>query len=171
MVYDPYGHIRLGEIPLTTLLKRQVQEDFAARQDTHSIVDVTLGYELRCAQAIPFDVDYTRTLGYGAVRFLLSEPADGRTRQAGFICLEGGHLNVLPFDDLRDTSTGRVRIRVVDVRSEHYHVARKYMIRLEQSDLDDVEMRAKLAAAAHMRPDEFLSAFGPAVTAPEGWCP
>jgi ATP-dependent phosphofructokinase / diphosphate-dependent phosphofructokinase len=171
MVYDPYGHIRLGEIPLTTLLKRQVQEDFAARQDTHSIVDVTLGYELRCAQAIPFDVDYTRTLGYGAVRFLLSEPADGRTRQAGFICLEGGHLNVLPFDDLRDTSTGRVRIRVVDVRSEHYHVARKYMIRLEQSDLDDAEMRAKLAAAAHMSPDEFLSAFGPAVTAPEGWCP
>jgi 6-phosphofructokinase len=171
MVYDPYGHIRLGEIPLTTLLKRQVQEDFAARQDTHSIVDVTLGYELRCAQAIPLDVDYTRTLGYGAVRFLLSEPADGRTRQAGFICLEGGHLNVLPFDDLRDTSTGRVRIRVVDVRSEHYHVARKYMIRLEQSDLDDPEMRAKLAAAARMTPDEFLGAFGPAVTAPEGWCP
>jgi 6-phosphofructokinase len=171
MVYDPYGHIRLGEIPLTTLLKRQVQEDFAARQDTHSIVDVTLGYELRCAQAIPLDVDYTRTLGYGAVRFLLSEPADGRTRQAGFICLEGGHLNVLPFDDLCDPATGRIRIRVVDVRSEHYHVARKYMIRLEQSDLDDPEMRAKLAAAARMTPDEFLGAFGPAVTAPEGWCP
>ncbi|MGH8071917.1 MAG: diphosphate--fructose-6-phosphate 1-phosphotransferase [Candidatus Entotheonellia bacterium] len=171
MVYDPYGHIRLGEIPLTTLLKRQVQDHFAARHDTHSIVDVTLGYELRCAQAIPFDVDYTRTLGYGAVRFLLSEPADGRTRQAGFICLEGGHLNVLPFDDLRDTTTGRVRIRVVDVRSEHYHVARKYMIRLEQSDLDDAEMRTKLAAAAHMTPNEFLSAFGAAVTAPEGWCP
>ena len=171
MVYDPYGHIRLGEIPLTTILKRQVQEHFAARHDEHSIVDVTLGYELRCAQAIPFDVDYTRTLGYGAVRFLLSEPADGRLRHAGFICLEGGHLNVLPFDDLRDPTTGRIRIRVVDVRSEHYHVARKYMIRLEQSDLDDAEMCTKLAAAAHMTPEKFLSAFGPAVTAPEGWSP
>jgi 6-phosphofructokinase 1 len=171
MVYDPYGHIRLGEIPLTTILKRQVQEHFAARRDKLSIVDVTLGYELRCAQAIPFDVDYTRTLGYGAVRFLLSEPADGRVRHAGFICLEGGHLNVLPFDDLRDAATGRIHIRVVDVRSEHYHVARKYMIRLEQSDLDDAEMCAKLAAAAHMLPAEFLSAFGPAVTAPEGWSP
>jgi ATP-dependent phosphofructokinase / diphosphate-dependent phosphofructokinase len=171
MVYDPYGHIRLGEIPLTTILKRQVQEHFAARRDEHSIVDVTLGYELRCAQAIPFDVDYTRTLGYGAVRFLLSEPADGRLRYAGFLCLEGGHLNVLPLDDLRDPATGRIRIRVVDVRSEHYHVARKYMIRLEQSDLDDDEMRGKLAAAAHMTPEEFVGAFGVAVTAPEGWAP
>jgi 6-phosphofructokinase 1 len=171
MVYDPYGHIRLGEIPLTTILKRQVQEQFAARQDSLSIVDVTLGYELRCAQAIPFDVDYTRTLGYGAVRFLLSEPTDERTRQGGFICLEGGHLNVLPFDDLRDPTTGRIRVRVVDVCSEHYHVARKYMIRLEQSDLDDERMCAKLAAAAQMTPDEFLHAYRLAVTTPEGWSP
>ena len=171
MVYDPYGHIRLGEIPLTTILKRQVQEQFAARQDSLSIVDVTLGYELRCAQAIPFDVDYTRTLGYGAVRFLLSEPTDERTRQGGFICLEGGRLNVLPFDDLRDPTTGRIRVRVVDVCSEHYHVARKYMIRLEQSDLDDQQMCAKLAAAAQMTPDEFLHAYRLAVTTPEGWSP
>jgi 6-phosphofructokinase 1 len=169
MVYDPYGHIRLGEIPLTTILKRQVQEQFALRHDSYSIVDVTLGYELRCAQAIPFDVDYTRTLGYGAVRFLLSEPSDERIRQAGFICLAGGHLNVLPFDDLRDPVTGRIRVRVVDVRSEHYHVARKYMIRLEQSDLDDREMCAKLAIAAHLTPDEFMNTFGLAVTTPEGW--
>jgi 6-phosphofructokinase 1 len=169
MVYDPYGHIRLGEIPLTTILKRQVQECFAARHDKLSIVDVTLGYELRCAQAIPFDVDYTRTLGYGAVRFLLSEPADERVRHAGFISLEAGRLNVLPFDDLRDPNTGRIRVRVVDVHSEHYHVARKYMIRLEQSDLDAPGIRAKLAAAAHMTPEAFVSAFGAAVTAPEGW--
>jgi hypothetical protein len=30
-------------------------------------------------------------------------------------------------------------------------------------------MCAKLAAAAHMTPEAFLSAYGPAVTAPEGW--
>jgi hypothetical protein len=45
------------------------------------------------------------------------------------------------------------------------------MIRLEQSDLDDTDMCAKLAAAAHMSPEMFLSAYGPAVTAPEGWSP
>ena len=36
------------------------------------IVDQTLGYELRSAPPIPFDIDYTRTLGHGAVKFLIS---------------------------------------------------------------------------------------------------
>jgi len=167
MTYDPYGHMRLGEIPLTTILKREVQQRFAERGDTMSIVDVTLGYELRCAQAIPFDVDYTRTLGFGAVRFLMSEPEDDRLRHAGFICLEGEHLRVLPFEELHDPTTGRVRIRTVDMRSEHYHVARQYMIRLEEHDLNDAEMRAKLATAARMQPEAFKRRFAPAVTWPQ----
>jgi ATP-dependent phosphofructokinase / diphosphate-dependent phosphofructokinase len=164
LAYDPYGHIRLGEIPLTTLLKREIQRRFAARGDPLSIVDVTLGYELRCAQAIPFDIDYTRTLGYGAVKFLLSEPPHERLHHAGLICVEHGRISVLPFDDLRDAATGRVRVRMVDVHSEHYHVARKYMIRLERRDLQDPEMGAKLAQAAHMAPDAFAEAYASAVT-------
>jgi 6-phosphofructokinase len=164
VTYDPYGHIRLGEIPLTTLLKREVQRRFAARGDPLSIVDVTLGYELRCAQAIPFDTDYTRTLGYGAVKFLLSEPQNERLRYAGLICVENGRISVLPFEELHDPATGRVRVRMVDVHSEHYHVARKYMIRLEQHDLQDVAMGAKLAQAAHMTPAAFAKAFAGAVT-------
>ena len=168
VTYDAYGHIRLGEIPLTTLLKREVQRRFAARGDPLSIVDVTLGYELRCAQAIPFDTDYTRTLGYGAVKFLLSEPQHERLRYAGLICVESGHISVLPFDELHDPATGRVRVRMVDVHSEHYHVARKYMIRLEQHDLHDATMTAKLAQAAQMTPEAFAAGFAAAVTlAPE----
>jgi ATP-dependent phosphofructokinase / diphosphate-dependent phosphofructokinase len=164
LTYDPYGHIRLGEIPLTTLLKREVQRRFAARGDPLSIVDVTLGYELRCAQAIPFDTDYTRTLGYGAVKFLLSEPQNERLRDAGLICVESGHISVLPFEDLHDPSTGRVRVRMVDIHSEHYHVARKYMIRLEQRDLHDAAMGAKLAQVAQMTPEAFAERFAAAVT-------
>ncbi len=161
--YDPYGHIRLGEIPLTTIFKREVQRHFASRGDAIPIVDVTLGYELRCAQAIPFDIDYTRTLGYGAVRFLLSDPKDAQLGHGGLICVQSGHLSVLPLEELRDPDTGRTRIRVVDVRSEHYHVARKYMIRLERRDLEDPKMRAKLAGAAHMTPEEFEKRFTPIV--------
>jgi 6-phosphofructokinase 1 len=167
MTYDPHGHLRLGEIPLTTMLKRDVQQRFAARGEKMSIVDVTLGYELRCAQPIPFDVDYTRTLGYGAVRFLLAEPSDDRLRQAGFVCVEGDHLNVRPFDELRDPATGRVRVRLIDVHSEHYHVARKYMIRIEPRDLADAEMLKKLAAAAHLDPQAFATAFAPAAAFPQ----
>jgi ATP-dependent phosphofructokinase / diphosphate-dependent phosphofructokinase len=167
IAYDPYGHIRLGEIPLTTLLKRGVQRWFAARGDPLTIVDVTLGYELRCAQAIPFDIDYTRTLGYGAVRFLLSEPQDERLREAWLICVEDGRIAVLPFEDLRDPQAGRVRVRMVDIHAEHYHVARKYMIRLESRDLQDPEMRKQLAQATHMTPQEFAHTF--AATATFAW--
>ncbi len=153
--YDEYQHIRLGEIPLATILKREVQRRFAARGDGLSIVDVTLGYELRGAPPIPFDIDYTRTLGYGAIQFLLSEPEDELLRHGGMVCLESGRLRVLPFEDLRDPATGRTRVRLVDIGSEHYNVARKYMIRLGRDDLEDPEMRGKLAEAAKMAPEEF----------------
>ncbi len=157
--YDPHGHIRLGEIPLATILKREIQRRFAERGEKMTIVDVTLGYELRCAPPIPFDIDYTRTLGYGAVKFLLSEPENEKVKQGGMVCLVGGRLEILPFDELRDPVTGRTKVRLVDINSEHYRVAREYMIRLERKDLEDPEMLAKLAAAAKMTPEEFKAKF------------
>ncbi len=156
---DPHGHIRLGEIPLATILKREIQRRFKERGEKMTIVDVTLGYELRCAPPIPFDIDYTRTLGYGAVKFLLSEPKDDKVKQGGMVCLVGGKLEVLPFDELRDPATGRTKIRLVDINSEHYKVAREYMIRLEREDLENPEMLAKLAEAAKMTPEEFKKKF------------
>ena len=164
--YDQHGHLRLGEIPLATTLRREVQRRFAERGQPMSIAEVTLGYELRCAPPIPFDIDYTRTLGYGAVRFLLSDQEDELLRYGGLVCLESGHLQVVPFEELRDPHTGRTRVRLVDITSDHYVVARKYMIRLERHDLEDPEMRVKLADAANMTPDaferKFLSGLGPA---------
>jgi 6-phosphofructokinase 1 len=156
---DPHGHIRLGEIPLATILKREIQRRFKERGEKMTIVDVTLGYELRCAPPIPFDIDYTRTLGYGAVKFLLSEPKDDKVKEGGMVCLVGGRLEILPFDELRDPVTGRTKVRLVDINSEHYKVAREYMIRLEREDLEKPEMLAKLAAAAKMTPEEFKKKF------------
>lgn len=161
--YDPYGHLRLSEIPLETILKREVQRRFADRGQSISITDTTLGYELRCAPPIPFDIDYTRTLGFGAAEFLLSESEDPRLRTGGLVCLERGHLKILAFGDLLDPETGRTRVRIVDVRSEHYHVARQYMIRLEPRDLADPTMCATLARAAGLGPSEFRDAFAPVV--------
>lgn len=161
--YDPYGHIALADIPLASLIKQRIQKRLAERGEKVSLVEVTLGYELRCAHPIPFDIDYTRTLGYGAVRFLMSESDDPRLRDGGFICLEGGRLQVLPFDDLRDPITGRTRIRLVDVHSEHYRVAHDYMIRLERRDIEDAAMLDKLAAVANVTPDEFRRQFASVV--------
>ena len=156
---DPHGHIRLGEIPIASIIRREVQKRFAERRDEIGMVDVTLGYELRCAPPIPFDIDYTRTLGYGAVQFLLSEPTDERLANGGLVYMEGGDLSAMPFEDMRDPETGRTRIRVVDTESQYYGVARKYMIRLEQHDLADESMVEKLAQSSNMTVDEVRREF------------
>lgn len=167
VVRDQYGNIALGDIPLASVLKQEIQTRFAARGDRVPIFDVTLGYEFRCAPPIAFDIDYTRTLGHGAVRFLLSEPDDESLRHGGLVCLDGGRLDVVPFADLRDPDTGRTRVRLVDIDSEDYQSARAYMVRLERRDLEDPDMRAKLADAAKLSPAQLDDAFGPAVGAGE----
>ena len=78
------------------------------------------------------------------------------------VCLDSGRIRVLPFDELRDPETGRTEIRLVDIHSEHYRVAREYMIRLERSDLENPEMLAKLASAAKMTPEQFKARFAQA---------
>ena len=161
--YDPHGHVRLGEIPLATILRRRLQQRFADRGHSANIVDVTMGYELRSASPIPFDIDYTRTLGYGAIRFLLSPPEDERLRYGGMVCLERGDLRTVPFEDLRDLETGRTRVRLVDLDSLQYRVAVEYMIRLKPEDLLDPGMLKKLSEAAGMPPKDFQKRFGIAV--------
>ena len=158
--YDSYGHISLNDIPLAIILRRQVQQAFAQRGEQIAIVDVTLGYQLRCAPPIPFDIDYTRTLGYGAVRFLLSDTDDERLRFGGMICQVDGQRKVLAFDDLRDPDTGRIRVRTVDVDSEYYAVAREYMIRLDPEDWRDRDFISQMAQAANLTLEAFESAFG-----------
>ena len=128
--YDPHGHIRLAEIPLSTILKRAVRGAPELGGNPPGIVDGTLGYALRSAQAVPFDIDYTRTLGYGAVQFLLEEPKSEARRYGGLVCVREGRLHVMSPDELRDPATGRTRVRLVSLDSEPYHVARQYMIRL-----------------------------------------
>lgn len=161
--YDSYGNIRLEKIPLAAILERELVRRFAERGESFGMVAVTLGYELRCAAPIPFDIDYTRTLGYGAVRFLLADTNDQLTRNGGLVCLDQGRLRVLPFQELQDPETGRVHTRMVDINSEHYRVAREYMIRLQRRDFHDQFFLPQLAAAAGMEVPEFVRRFEPAV--------
>ena len=126
-----------------------------------SLVSVSLGYELRCADPIPFDIDYTRTLGYGAVRFLVGDAVADRSLSGGLVCLEDGRIRVLPFEEVQDPQTGRIKTRTVDVQSEHYRVAREYMIRMRRSDLGDVEVMSRLKAEAMMSVDRLSERFSP----------
>jgi 6-phosphofructokinase 1 len=157
--YDQHGHIRLEEIPLEKVLKREIQYRFQQRGESLGIVDRTIGYELRSASPIPFDVDYTRTLGHGAVKGLLAASGESGRTDGGLVCLEDGQTKIVPFEELRDPVTQRTKVRRVDIDSEGYQVARDYMIRLEKEDLADPEMKLRLATAAKMTPDEFEARF------------
>ncbi len=166
--HDEYGNLRLAEIPLQSILKNEVRRRFNERGQKITITELDLGYELRCAPPVPFDIDYTRTLGYGAARFLLGEPDDERLRPGGLVCLgPGGHLQIVPFEDLADPETGRTRIRFVEIESESYRVARAYMRRLEAHDIEDPERLARIAGAAGMAPEEFAQRFARSVHLPE----
>ncbi len=157
--YDSHGHIALADIPLASMIKQRLIRRFAERGEKMQVTDVTLGYELRCAPPLPFDIDYTRTLGWGAVRYLLEEPSDSQLERGGFVTLDGVNLRTLPFADLRDPATGRTKVRLVDVASEHYRVAHEYMIRLTPDDFSDSAQTQRLAEAAGMTPEAFRSEY------------
>jgi len=150
---DDHGHLRIAEINIGEILKVQVAERLRALGIKMTIVAKNIGYELRCADPIPFDMEYTRDLGYCAAKFLL---AGGN---AAMISIQGGHFVPIPFSQLIDSETGRTRVRLVDAGSTRYAIARRYMIRLRRDDFEDPHELAKLAATAGMAPEEFQRRF------------
>jgi len=119
-----------------------------------TIVAKNIGYELRCADPIPLDMEYARDLGYCAAKFLI---AGGN---AAMISMQGGHFVPVPFSEMIDGATGRTRVRLVDIASTRYAIARRYMIRLRRDDFEDPHELAKLAATARMTLEAFREQFG-----------
>jgi 6-phosphofructokinase 1 len=154
---DPHGHYRLGEIEFGRMLKDRLEARLKELKISVTLVDKDLGYELRCADPIPFDAEYTRDLGYGAVKFLRSEAAG---RFGAIISFVGGGMRPLPFDQVIVPETGRMMPRKVNVDGEAYECARRYMIRLEPQDFQDVQRLTRLAAAAGMTAEQFRQRFG-----------
>ncbi|WP_333654588.1 diphosphate--fructose-6-phosphate 1-phosphotransferase [Dissulfurispira sp.] len=150
---DETGRIRLSEIQLGRVLKNLVKKTLDSLGIKITIVDKNIGYELRAADPIPFDIEYARNLGYGAVRYLL------RGGTGSMITFFEGHLRPVPFVEVMDYSTGKVTVRKVDIASETYEVGRKYMIRLEKEDLEGENLK-RLAKTVKLRPEEFKNRFG-----------
>ena len=139
--YDEYGHIRLNELNLGDGLKRAVNHrlrDLGVPKVT--IVAKDIGYELRCADPVPYDMEYTRDLGYCAAKFLFSGG------NAAMVSLQGGNFVPIPFTQLVDPQTGRTRLRMVDIKSTRYAIARRYMIRLRRDDFDDAAILGKFGS-------------------------
>ena len=155
---DPHKHLRLGEIAFARMVKDCISERLGklGLEDV-TITEKDLGYEMRCADPIPFDAEYTRDLGYGAIKFLRQDEA---ARRGAIINFAGGRLEPLTFESRIDAETGRMQQRKVDVDGEAFACALQYMIRLEKDDLDDPEKLAPLADAVQLSPAAFRERFG-----------
>ncbi len=155
---DAAGHMRLSDIPLGLLLRREIEARFADRGEKMSIVTHMLGYELRSADPTPGDMAYCRCLGHGCVR-LLTRNGTG-SREGVLVTLVNGNLHPIKLSEMIDAETNRIRVRRVDINSDIYRVARSYMIRLERADFDNQMTLRRLAEVAKRSPDEFQERYG-----------
>jgi 6-phosphofructokinase 1 len=150
---DAYGNVRIAEVDIGEILRRAVVERLKGLGIKTTVVAKNVGYELRCADPIPYDMEYTRDLGYCAAKYLL-EGGD-----AVMVSMQGGHFVPIPFADLLDPRTGRTKVRMVDIHSARYAIARRYMIRLRRDDFDQPDNLAHFAATAGISVEEFRRQF------------
>ena len=150
---DDHGHVRFAEVDLARKVKAEVEGRFSERGLSVTITHKNVGYELRCADPIPFDAEYCRDLGHTAIKFLVAGGS------GAMVSIQGGRLVPIPFDDLREPSTGKTKVRLVDTASEGFRVARAYMIRLEAEDFEHAAWVDRLAEAAHLSPGVFRQRF------------
>jgi ATP-dependent phosphofructokinase / diphosphate-dependent phosphofructokinase len=151
---DAHGHVRIDDVNLGEILKTEVHKRLRSMGIKTTIAAKNIGYELRCADPIPFDMEYTRDLGYSAAEYLLNGGS------AAMVSMQGGRFVPIPFETMIDPETGRTRVRSVDITSTRYAIARRYMLRLSREDFDDPQVVAKLASIAHLSSDEFRDRFG-----------
>jgi ATP-dependent phosphofructokinase / diphosphate-dependent phosphofructokinase len=151
---DAHGNIRIAEINLGEILKAKVQERLHALGVHTTIVAKNIGYELRCTDPIPFDMEYTRDLGYCAAKYLLEEGS------GAMVTIQQGVFKPIPLESMLDPKTGRTRVRMVDITTEHYRIARRYMLRLRRDDFEDERELGKIAATAGLGVDAFREEFG-----------
>ncbi len=151
---DQHGNLVFAELSLETILRDEVRRTLRDLGVQATVVGKDIGYELRCCDPIPFDLEYTRDLGYCAARYLI----DGGT--GVMISMQGGRFVPIPFEELIDREKGRAKVRMVAIDSERYTIARSYMIRLRADDFDDPAHLARLAARTNLTPEGFRARFG-----------
>jgi len=150
---DEHGNLRLAEVDIGDVLRHEVTRGMKALGLVTTIVSKNVGYELRCADPIPFDMEYTRDLGYCAAQFLL----DGGT--AAMVSIQNGQFMPIPFKEMVDPASGKAKVRMVDVTAQSYQIARQYMVRLSGEDFKDPVALGRYAALVGLSPEAFQHRF------------
>jgi ATP-dependent phosphofructokinase / diphosphate-dependent phosphofructokinase len=150
---DEHGHLWLADVNFGEALKRMLSRDLEALGVQVKLVDKELGYELRCADPIAYDVDYTRSLGEAAVDFLLSGGSNAT------ISLQHNQAMPMPFEEMIDGDTGRIRVRMVNIDSFTYRSAHKFMIRLKPKHAQDGALE-RMAKQTNLPIEGFRARYG-----------
>lgn len=123
---DPHGHIRLDDFEFGRFVRDEIRRRASQYDVPLNCTDKKVGYELRCHDPVAFDIQYTRDLGHSAVEYLY------KGGNGGLVLGD----EVMSFEDLRDPETGKTKVRLVDINSMTFKVARQYMTRFEKSDFE-----------------------------------
>ncbi len=151
---DEHGHVRLAEINFGDVLRNAVRGEMRKLGLDMRMVSQNVGYELRCADPSPLDIDYTRAIGQAATEFLMGGGSHAT------ITIQQGKVVPIPFADMMDPETGRTEVRMVDVDSAQYHSATKLMVRLKEENADDDILISRMAGLTNLTPEQFRARFG-----------
>lgn len=151
---DNMGRIRYVDVNFGQLLKNTLAKKLSEKRVKVELVHKRLGYEMRSASPIPFDVDYTRKLGYCAVKYLLDGKGDG-----SLVYVRTGKMQAIPFQELIDKKTNSIKVRYVDKNTEAYEVSQKYMIKLKREDIETPATLKKLSEQTNLSSSEFREYF------------
>ncbi len=150
---DNMGRIRYVDVNFGQLLKNTLNEKLLEKGVHAEVMHKRLGYEMRSAHPIPFDVEYTRKLGYCAVKYLLNGGS------GALIYIRKGKIQATPFEKLIDKKTNTIKVRYVDRKTEAYEVSQKYMIKLTPDDIETPETLEKLSGQTNLSGSEFREYF------------
>ncbi|MEX0686632.1 MAG: diphosphate--fructose-6-phosphate 1-phosphotransferase [Balneolales bacterium] len=154
---DDHDNLRIAEVDFGQIIKQEVQKRLVELDIKTTIIAKDIGYEVRCADPIPFDMEYTRDLGHSAAQFIL------QGGNAAMVSIQEGNFVPMYFKDIVDKKTNKTKVRMVDVESEYFKIARRYMLRLKKSDFDDTLQMAKYAETSNLTIDEFREQFYPVI--------
>lgn len=119
---DELGRLRYSELELSDIIVPALRARCKREGLELTINTKNIGYELRCHAPIAYDIEYTKFLGFGAVEYLLS----GKTGIV--VTWDGYNLGFEPIANMLDAQ-GHMRSRTVELSSDLYKIARRYMIR------------------------------------------
>lgn len=154
---DEHGHAALADLNLGRVLRDEVLKRLKPYGLTPTIRVKDLGYELRCADPIPFDMEYCRELGASAAELLIG----GGT--GVMVSIINGEFSPMPFNTILDPVTQRTRVRRVDVAAGGFRIARRHMVRLDPGDFESGERLTRCAGVIGLTAEAFRERFAPVV--------